>query len=194
VTKERTLSPSEEFSQRIAMVMQLQAQGYSVPETARLIGCAESTVRRDIKRAERRVPAENTKQWRQVQMLQLERLYAACEAVLIANHVVVSNGVMVQQVVRDDEGKIVWDPVLAPDGTQKLDLDGQPQFEARKEPLADHGAVLETIAEMRKLQAEMTKLLGTQAVVKQAVEVQHVDYTINGTDMSKVLGLNRGQE
>jgi hypothetical protein len=194
VTKDRTLSPQEENAQRTAQVMAYQAQGYTMRETARLIGCSESTVRRVIERVQKRIPAEDAKTWRQVQLLRLERLYEACQAVLTASHVVVSNGQVVRRRVFDDEGNPVWDKVYGPTGEVLLGPDGQPLVEYRTEPLEDHGAVLEAVAEMRKIEAEVTKLLGTQTPVKQAVELQHVDYTITGTDMSKVLGANLNQQ
>lgn len=194
MTSGRTLSPTEVEAQRIAKVMAYQAQGYSILETARMLGVSQSTVRRDIKRVEKRVPAEEAKQWRQVQLLRYERLYSACEAVLTAHHVVVSNGQIVQQFAKDDEGKPIWDVVYGPDGEPLTDDKGNIRVEQRRVPLEDHAAVLETVAEMRKLEVEMAKLLGTQVATKATVDVQqHVDYTINGTDMSKVLGLDRGQ-
>lgn len=193
MTNGRTLSPTEVEAQRIARVMAYQAQGYSIRETARFLEVSESTVRRDIKRVERRIPAEETKQWRQVQLLRLERLYEACQAVLTSAHVVVSNGQVVRRKVFDDKGNPVWDNVYGPTGEVLNGADGQPLVEHRTEPVEDQGPILEAVAEMRKLEAEIAKLLGTQIAVKQAVELQHVDYTINGTDMSKVLGLDRGQ-
>jgi hypothetical protein len=169
--------------------MALSAQGYSTGEIARQLGCAPSTVNRDRERVKKRVPASDAKQWRQVQLLRLERSLAALNAVLEARHVVVSNGHVVSQYVFDEDGKPVWDPVYGPDGVQLTDSDGAPRFEQRKVPLEDHGVVLETIAEMRKIEDSIMKLLGTQTPVKQAVEVQHVSYAIEGgVDMSKVFG------
>ncbi len=188
MTKERVLSPTEAEAQRIARVLDLQARGYNVAETARLLEISQSTVRRDLQRAQRRIPAEDAKQWRQVQLLRLERLMEACQSVLTANHVVVSNGVIVRETVLDDDGKVIWDPVLGPAGEQRTNSDGELLWQERKRPLLDHGAVLEAVAEMRKLEAEIAKLLGTQVQVKQAVELQHVNYTIEGVDMSKVIG------
>lgn len=174
--------------------MALTAQGYSAPEVARLVGITRTSVHRIIERVARRIPAEDAKSWRQVQLLRLERLYEACQAVLTASHVVVSNGQVVRRRVFDDEGNPVWDKVYGPTGEVLKGSDGQDLVEHRTEPLEDHGAVLEAVAEMRKIEAEMTKLLGTQIAVKQAVELQHVDYTITGTDMSKVLGTNLNQQ
>lgn len=171
--------------------MAYQAQGYSRAEIARMLGIATSTVQRDIKRAESRIPAQDTDKWRKVQLLRLERLYAACEAVLTAHHVVVSNGVIVREAVLDDEGRPIWDPVYGPDGEQLVDGDGQPRVEQRRVPLEDHAAVLDAVAEMRKIEAEITKLLGTQATVKQEVAVQHATYAIEGVDMSKIFGTDK---
>jgi hypothetical protein len=173
--------------------MGLTSQGYSKAEIGRLVGCSVSTVRRVIERAAKRIPAENTKSYRELQLLRYERLMEACQTVLAANHVVVSNGHVVRQVALDDEGKVIWDPVLGPDGLQRHDLDGNPVFEERKVPLEDHAAVLEAVAEMRKIEAEIMKLLGTQTPVKQAVELQHVAYEITGVDMSAVMGTNINQ-
>lgn len=168
--------------------MQFQAQGYTPRETARLMGISESTVRRIIERVKKRIPAEDTKQWRQVQLLRLERLMEACQSVLTANHVVVSNGVIVREVVLDDEGKVVWDPVLDAAGEQRTNHEGELMWQERKRPLLDHGAVLDAVAEMRKIEVEIAKLLGTPVAVKQAVELQHVNYTIEGVDMDIVTG------
>lgn len=168
--------------------MQFQAQGYSHRETARLMGISESTVRRVVERVQKRIPAEDAKQWRQVQLLRLERLMEACQAVLAANHVVVSNGQIVQQYVKDDEGRPIWDPVYGPDGGQLVDSKGNLRVEQRRVPLEDHAAVLEAVAEMRKIEVEIMKLIGTQVQVKQAVELQHVNYVIEGVDMDKVIG------
>lgn len=168
--------------------MQFQAQGYSHRETARLMGISESTVRRVVERVQKRIPAEDAKQWRQVQLLRLERLMEACQAVLTANHVVVSNGQIVQQYVKDDEGKPIWDPMYGPNGEPLVDSKGNLRVEQRRVPLEDHAAVLEAVAEMRKIEVEIMKLIGTQVQVKQAVELQHVNYVIEGVDMDKVIG------
>lgn len=188
MTNGRALSPIEADAQRTARVMQFQAQGYSHRETARLMGISESTVRRVVERVQKRIPAEDAKQWRQVQLLRLERLMEACQAVLAANHVVVSNGQIVQQYVKDDEGRPIWDPVYGPDGGQLVDSKGNLRVEQRRVPLEDHAAVLEAVAEMRKIEVEIMKLIGTQVQVKQAVELQHVNYVIEGVDMDKVIG------
>jgi predicted transcriptional regulator len=171
--------------------MQFSAQGYTQREIGRLLGVSQSTVKRDIERTRKRIAAEDTKQWRQVQLLRLERLLEACQSVLDAHHVVVSNGHVVQQKVLDEEGKPIWDTVYGPDGEPVTNDDGQVRVEMRMVPLEDHGAVLEAVAEMRKIEAEIAKLLGTQTAVKQAVEVAHVDYTINGVDLDAVLGVKK---
>lgn len=188
MTNGRALSPIEADAQRTARVMQFQAQGYSHRETARLMGISESTVRRVVERVQKRIPAEDAKQWRQVQLLRLERLMEACQAVLAANHVVVSNGQIVQQYVKDDEGKPIWDPMYGPDGEPLTDSEGNLRVEQRRVPLEDHAAVLEAVAEMRKIEVEIMKLIGTQVQVKQSVELQHVNYVIEGVDMDKVIG------
>lgn len=188
MTNGRALSPIEVDAQRTARVMQFQAQGYSHRETARLMGISESTVRRVVERVQKRIPAEDAKQWRQVQLLRLERLMEACQAVLAANHVVVSNGQIVQQYVKDDEGKPIWDPMYGPDGEPLTDSEGNLRVEQRRVPLEDHAAVLEAVAEMRKIEVEIMKLIGTQVQVKQSVELQHVNYVIEGVDMDKVIG------
>lgn len=188
------MSPTEEEAQRTARVMAFQAQGYTPRETARMVGCSESTVRRVIERVAKRIPADDTAAWRKVQILRLERLYEACQAVLTAAHVVVSNGTVVRRRVFDDEGKPLWDNVYGPTGQILNGPDGTPLVEHRTEPVEDQGPILEAVAEMRKIEAEITKLLGTQTAVKQAVELQHVDYAINGTDMDKVLGKNITQD
>lgn len=194
MTKDRLLSPTEENAQRTAQVMAYQAQGYTIRETARLLGISESTVRRTMERVAKRIPAEDAKSWRQVQLLRLERLYEACQAVLTASHVVVSNGQVVRRRVFDDEGNPLWDNVYGPTGELLFGPDGQPLVEHRTEPIEDQGPILEAVAEMRKIETEITKLLGTQTPVKQAVELQHVAYEINGVDMSAVLGTNVKQD
>lgn len=191
MTKGRALLPLEVEAQRIARVLDLQARGYTVLETARMLGCSQSTVRRDLVRVQKRIPAEDAKQWRAVQLLRLERLMEACQAVLSAGHVVVSNGQVVRRRVFDDEGNPLWDNVYGPTGNMLHGPDGQPLVEHRTEPIEDQGPILEAVAEMRKIEAEIAKLLGTQVAVKQAVEVQHVDYVIEGADMSKILGTDR---
>lgn len=188
---QRKLSTVEEITQRVSRVMQFTAQGYRPTEIGRMLGVSRATVQADIERAKKRIPAEDTKQWRQVQLLRLERLMEACQAVLTAHHVVVSNGQVVQQYVHDDEGRPIWDPVYGPDGEPLTDSKGNPRVEQRRVPLEDQGPVLEAVAEMRKIEAEITKLLGTQTQVKQAVELQHVNYVIEGVDMDKVIGAVR---
>lgn len=190
MTKNRALSPIEVNAQRIARVTQFHAQGYNPREIGRLLEISESTVRRDLRRVTERVAADDVKQWRTVQLLRLERLLEACQAVLSAQHVVVSNGTVVTEKVFDDDGKPVWVDVHGPTGEVLHGSDGKPLVEQMRRPLEDHGAVLEAVAEMRKIEAEIAKLLGTQTPVKQAVEVQHVDYTINGVDLDKVTGKN----
>lgn len=194
MTTKRSLSPIEAEAQRIARVMQFSAQGYTQREIARMLGVSQSTVKRDIERTRKRIAADDTKQWRQVQLLRYERLLEACQSVLDAHHVVVSNGHVVQQKVLDDEGKPIWDPVYGPDGEPITNDDGQVRVEMRMVPLEDHGAVLEAVAEMRKIETEIAKLLGTQTPVKQAVELQHVEYTINGVDLDAVLGVKKPGE
>lgn len=185
---QRKLSTVEEITQRVSRVMQFTAQGYKPTEIGRMLGVSRATVQADIERAKKRIPAEDAKQWRQVQLLRLERLMEACQAVLTANHVVVSNGQIVQQYVKDDEGRPIWDPVYGPDGEQLTDSQGNLRVEQRRVPLEDHAAVLEAVAEMRKLEVEIMKLIGTQVQVKQSVELQHVNYVIEGVDMDKVIG------
>lgn len=185
---QRKLSTIEEITQRVSRVMQFTAQGYRPTEIGRMLGVSRATVQADIERAKKRIPAEDAKQWRQVQLLRLERLMEACQAVLAANHVVVSNGQIVQQYVKDDEGRPIWDPVFGPDGEQLVDSKGNLRVEQRRVPLEDHAAVLEAVAEMRKIEVEIMKLIGTQVQVKQAVELQHVNYVIEGVDMDKVIG------
>jgi DNA-binding CsgD family transcriptional regulator len=189
---ERSLSPAEIQARRTARVLQLSAQGYSQAQIARQIGCSISMVGRDIERVKKRTTAADAAEWRQVQLLRLERSLEALESVLAARHIVVSNGHVVSQYVLDEDGKPIWDPVYGPDGEQLTDNDGALRVEQRKVPLEDHGVVLETIAEMRKIEDSIMKLLGTQRVVKQEVEVQHVSYSIegDGVDMSKILGHN----
>jgi DNA-binding CsgD family transcriptional regulator len=189
---ERSLSPAEIQARRTARVLQLSAQGYSQAQIARQIGCSISMVGRDIERVKKRTTAADAAEWRQVQLLRLERSLEALESVLAARHIVVSNGHVVSQYVLDEDGKPIWDPVYGPDGEQLTDSDGALRVEQRKIPLEDHGVVLDTIAEMRKIEDSIMKLLGTQRVVKQEVEVQHVSYSIegDGVDMSKILGHN----
>lgn len=188
MTNDRSMSPREVNAQRMADVMAYSAQGYSHREIGRLLGVSHTTVRRDIERVEKRIPAESTKDWRKVHALRLERLMEACQAVLTANHVVVSNGQVVRRRVFDDEGKPLWDKVYGPTGQVLKGPDGEDLVEHRTEPVIDQGPILEAVAEMRKIEVELMKLLGTPIPVKQAVEVQHVDYTINGVDMGKVIG------
>lgn len=191
MSNERSLSPTELEAQRTARVMAFSAQGYSQREIGKLLGISQATVKRYMDRVQKRIPAEDAKQWRQVQLLRLERLMEACQAVLTANHVVVSNGQIVQQYVKDDEGKPIWDPVYGPDGEQLVNDKGKLRVEQRRVPLEDHAAVLEAVAEMRKLEVEIMKLIGTQVQVKQSVELQHVNYVIEGVDMDKVIGAVR---
>lgn len=194
MTKERAQSPAELEAKRTAEVLSLSAQGYTQREIGRQVGISQSSVRRYLERVQKRIPADDLKQWRAVQLLRYERLMAASQAVLDAHHVVVSNGVVVRVLARDDEGKVIWDPVLGPDGEQRTNDAGEPLFEERRVPLQDQGPILEAVAELRKLEVEVSKLLGTQTPVKQAVEVQHVDYTITGVDMSKITGANLKQD
>ena len=49
--------------------------------------------------------------------------------------------------------------------------------------------MLDVIAELRKVNEAISKLLGLAIQPKQTVEVQHVQYAIEGVDMSKTLGL-----
>lgn len=186
----RSMSQVEEEAQLAARVTSLVAQGWSKAEIARMLDISSRRVYRVIERTQKRLPVENTKAHREVQLLRYERLLEACQAVLVANHVVVSNGHVVRQVALDDEGRVIWDPVLGPGGVPRLDDAGNPVFEERKVPIEDHGAVLEAVAEMRKIEADIMKLLGTPTPVKQAVELQHVAYEITGVDMSAVMGTN----
>jgi hypothetical protein len=156
-----------------------------------MLGITKQQVGRILERVKKRIPAEDAKQWRQVQLLRYERLLEACQSVLDAHHVVVSNGHVVQQKVLDDDGKPIWDTVYGPDGEPITNDKGEHRVEMRMVPLEDHGAVLEAIAEMRKIESEIAKLLGTQTPVKQAVELQHVEYTINGVDLDAVLGVKK---
>lgn len=166
----------------------MTAQGYSRTEIARELGISNQQVRRLAERVARRIPADNAKHWRELQLLEYERLKRALEGVLEANHVVVSNGHIVHQYAVDDEGKPIWDPVYGPGGEQLTDDEGNLRVEQRKIPLRDNGVVMEAAAELRKINAEVTKLLGLAIQPKQTVEVQHVNYTITGVDMGKVLG------
>lgn len=177
----------------MATVASLSAQGYSQREISLQLGCSIGTVSKDLTRIKRRTATSDANEWRKVQLLRYERLYAACEAVLAARHIVVSNGHVVSQYVLDEDGKPIWDPVYGPDGEQLTDHEGQPRVEQRKIPLEDHGAILDTIAEMRKIEDSVAKLLGTQTAVKQAIDLQHVSYEITGVDMSKVIGANLAQ-
>lgn len=188
MTNERAQSPLEIQTARDARIMELMARGYTRVEIAAQLEISKQQIDRMVRRVRKRVPAEDTKQWRQVQLLRLERLLEACQAVLTAHHVVVSNGHVVQRKVLDDEGKPIWDPVYGPDGEPITNDDGQLRVEQRMAPLEDHAAVLDAVAEMRKLEVEIAKLLGTPVAVKQEVAVQHVNYTIEGVDMDKVLG------
>lgn len=174
--------------------MEMQARGYLQTEIARELDITKQQLNRILERIKRRVSTDDVKQWRQVQLLRMERLLEACRSVLDANHVVVSNGHIVQADVLDDEGKPVWDPVYGPDGEPLTNDAGEIRVEKRKVALLDHAAVLDAVAEMRKVEAEIAKLLGTQAPVRQAVEVQHVNYEVTGVDLSKTLGLNTGTE
>lgn len=173
-----------------ADIFALRSQGYTLREVARMLELTPRKVERVIERTAALKPLDDVAHWRKGQLLHYERLKQACIDVLEANHVVVSNGVIVREAVLDDEGKPIWDPVYGPDGVQLMDSDGKPRVEQRKVALLDHTAVLEAAAELRKIEVEISKLLGTQMPVKQALEVQHVDYTINGVDMSKVTGAN----
>lgn len=187
-TNGRKLSPMEQDAKYAAQIFELNGRGYTQGEIARMMGITTNHVRRIAERVSRRNPEADLKHWRRVQLLSLERLKEACLAVLEAHHVVVSNGTIVRQDVLDDEGKPIWDPVYGPDGEPITNDDGQIRVERRKVPLTDHAAVLEAAAELRKIEAEISKLLGTQVPVKQQVEVQQVAYTINGVDVSKVIG------
>lgn len=188
------MSPLETNAQVMARVAALVAQGYTKPEVGRMLGIPSRQVYRLLERIEKRIPAEDAKAWRKVQILRLERLYEACQAVLTAAHVVVSNGQVVRRRVFDEDGLPLWDKVYGPTGQVLQGPDGSDLVEYRTEPVEDQGPILEAVAEMRKIEAEITKLLGTQTPVKQEVELQHVDYTINGVDMDKITGKNIKQD
>ncbi len=188
MTAERALRPQERIAARVARVVELVARGYSKTEIAEMLGVQRNTIAQDLRRLERRVPAEDAKQWRQIQLLRYERLLEACQAVLSAHHIAVSNGRVVTQYVFGEDGKPIWDPVWLPDGTQRHDDDGNPVVVQRTQPVEDSAPILEAVAEMRKIEDAIAKLLGTPVPVKQLAELQHVAYAIEGVDMTKVLG------
>lgn len=191
MTNGRKLLPIEQEAKYAAQIFDLTGQGYTQAETARIMGISAIRVRRILERVANRKPEADLAHWRRVQLLNLERAKQAVLSVLEAHHVVVSNGVVVREDVLDDDGNVIWDPVLGPRGEQVTDADGRPRYERRKVALTDHSAVLEAVAEMRKIEDSIMKLLGTQQPVKQQVELQHVAYEIKGVDMSKVTGANR---
>lgn len=187
----RSLSSREQDAKYAAAIFEMSAQGYGNTEIARILeikGGAQQ-VRRIAARTNKRIPAEDAAHWRKVQLLEYERMKRALEDLLEARHIVVSNGHIVSQYALDDEGKPIWDPVYGPDGEQLEDSNGDLRVEQRKIPLQDNGVVLEVIAELRKVNEAISKLLGLAIQQKQTVEVQHVQYAIDGVDMSKVLGL-----
>jgi AraC-like DNA-binding protein len=191
VTDNRPLSSRERDAKHAAVIFEMSAQGYSNSEIARELGLSYQQVTRIAKRTAARTPAEDAKHWRKLQLLEYERLKRAVEAVLEAHHVVVSNGHVVHQYAVDEEGKPIWDPVWGPDGKQLVDDQGNLRVEQRRIPLRDNGVVMEAVAELRKINTQISKLLGLDMPVKQTVEVQQVNYTIAGVDMSKVTGANR---
>ncbi len=188
MTAERQMSQVERSAERSARVLSLAAQGYQPKEIAEIIGISTRSVTAIKSRVQKRIPAEDTKQWRQIQLLRYERLLEACQAVLNAHHIAVSNGRVVTQYVFDEDGKPIWDPVWLPDGTQRHDEDGNPVVVQRTQPVEDSAPILEAVAEMRKIEDAIQKLLGTAVPVKQVAELQHVAYAIEGVDMTKVLG------
>lgn len=188
----RKFNAMEMEAKYAADIFALRGQGYTLREVARLLDLTPRRVENIIARTAALKPLDDVAHWRKGQLLHYERLKQACIGVLEANHVVVSNGVIVREAVLDDEGKPVWDPVYGPDGEPITNDKGEIRVEQRKVALLDHAAVLEAAAELRKIEVEISKLLGTQMPVKQALEVQHVDYTINGVDVSKVTGANLG--
>ena len=187
----RSLSLREQDAKYAAAIFEMSAQGYNNAEIARILevpGGAQK-LRRIAERTTRRIPAEDAGHWRKVQLLEYERMKRALEDLLEARHIVVSNGHIVSQYVFGEDGKPIWDPVYGPDGEQVTDSQGNLRVEQRRIPLQDNGVVLDVIAELRKVNEAISKLLGLGIQQKQTVEVQHVQYAIEGVDMSKILGL-----
>ena len=190
MTDNRPLSAREQDAKLAASAFEMSGQGYTQAEIARMLGLTPQKLSKLMKRVAARVPAEDAGHWRKVQLLEYERLKRALEGVLDAHHVVVSNGHVVTQYVFDDEGKPVWDVVYGTDGEPKTNSDGEIEVRQRQTPLRDNAVVLDAVAELRKVNEAISKLLGLAIQQKQTVEVQHVEYTITGVDMSKLTGAN----
>lgn len=190
MTDNRPLLAREKDAKLAAAAFEMSGQGYNQREIARELGLTAAQLSRLLQRVAARIPAEDAKHWRNVQLLEYERLKRALEDVLEANHVVVSNGHVVTQYVYDEDGKPIWDVVYGTDGEPKTNSDGEIEVRQRQVPLRDNAVVLDAVAELRKVNEAISKLLGLAIQQKQTLEVQHVEYTITGVDMSKVTGAN----
>lgn len=189
MTDHRPLSSRETDAKLAAQIFEMSGQGYTNAEIGRELGMSRQMVHKIANRTAKRIPAEDASHWRKVQLLEYERMKRALEDLLEARHIVVSNGHIVSQYVFDEDGKPIWDPVYGPDGEQAVDGEGNLRVEQRRIPLQDNGVVLDVIAELRKVNEAISKLLGLGIQQKQTVEVQHVQYAIEGVDMNKTLGL-----
>ncbi len=132
--------------------LNLRRDGKTIRQIAEITGLAKSTVQDRIDVAIKELVVPAAEEVRKMELDRLDLLIDKAMDVLTANHIVVQFG------------KIVLDG-SKPD-------DGEPDL---REPVRDHGPVLQAIATLQRLSESRRKLLGTDAPQKVDATVHEVD-------------------
>lgn len=169
-----------------ARCAELRSQGMTYRQIAAELGIGVTTARDGVERTMLSVRAEPGAMARAVELEKLDGLEQRAREVLNADHVVVSHGRVVHEIVGRNE-------------------DGAPIYGG---PLVDHEPVLKAIETLRRLAERRAKLLGLDAPTgvmisrQEAYSVGSLEQEIAertaalkaaGVDVDAVLGRNRGQ-
>ena len=164
--KSSTVSERTRYVQK--RVLQLRRDGVSFPDIAEELGMTQGYIYKVYKKALREIIVEDVEDLRKLELEKLESLEQEVMKVLKSFHPFISSGQVVRDVLEDEDGNPIVDPLTGNIVTERL---------------LDHGPKLAAVDRAVKLMERRARLMGLDTPVKMQQEVR---VTTEGPDLSHI--------